>query len=252
MKKQHNSQPRLQITDLHVKRSATFTLEVPTLSIMPGRVTCIVGANGSGKTTLLETIIGLLRPQNGTIKIEGQRAVADAPLAKKQLGFIPDDDGWIIPELNAREYFALLQSIYQKSGSSVNHKRVDELAAHLMFTNQQEQLGALSHGNKKKVQIIAGLLHEPQLIIVDELRNGLDPIAIKQAETLLHDCKKQNAAILAATHDLWWAERFADDVVMIQNGRVVLQDTIRNIIKKSGSLEAAFMALYGENKGART
>lgn len=89
-------------------------------------------------------------------------------------------------------------------------------------------------------------MHRPKLIIVDELRNGLDPLAIKQAEELLKNEIRDGITVIAATHDLWWAERFADEVIMLRAGNVLLHEDIDKIIDRSGSLENRFMELYSQ------
>lgn len=235
----------LTINGLKVKRSSVFQLTIPFLNFIPGSVTCIVGANGSGKTTLVESIVGLIAPRKGVVKVSGYEAHLDIAEVKRAIGYIPDDDAWIIPELTANEYFELLITVHSgQTSKRLMLKRVKELADELLFTSLNQQLGNLSHGNKKKVQIIAALLHDPHFIIVDELRNGLDPIAIIRAENILKRKQMSGSAIIAATHDLWWAERFADEIVMIKRGHVVMNDYTKNIVARSGSLEASFMEQY--------
>lgn len=235
----------LTVNDLKVRRSTTFALSVPFLNFLPGTVTCVVGANGSGKTTLMESIVGLVPPSEGKVMVSGQEAHLEIAQVKRAIGYIPDDDTWIIPELTANEYFELLASVHAKGLARQRIMGVaHSLAEELMFDSFNQQLGSLSHGNKKKVQIIAGLMHDPHFIVVDELRNGLDPIAIIRAERILKLKQMSGSAIIAATHDLWWAERFADEIVMIRRGQIVLNDYTRTIVQKAGSLEARFMELY--------
>lgn len=245
MKKQARIKQVLTVRKLKIRRSSNFELSVANLVLRTNGVVCVVGANGSGKTTLLESVVGLLLPDSGEARIMGKRLSLEEPAAKTLLGYIPDDDGWIIAELTAREYFTLHRAIYRRAGVKADlEHNVEDLAEHLLFSNFDQPLGALSHGNKRKVQIIAGLMHDPALIVVDELRNGLDPIAIKRAEDLIKRKSRQGTAVLAATHDLWWAERFAEEVIMIKNGSVLLQEATSKIIKSAGSVENKFMELY--------
>lgn len=240
-----NKTPVLKIANLHVKRSRMFELKIPKLDIVGGRISCLAGANGSGKTTLLETITGLILPDKGKVRVGGLDPFQEPVAAKALIGFIPDDDGWIISELTADEYFRLLASIYKKAG--VKHDVYAEslvLAERLLFTGLDQQLGTLSHGNRKKIQIIAAMAHRPRLLVVDELRNGLDPVVIKRAEKLLTDYRLTKAAILAATHDLWWAERLSDDLLIINGGQIILQDRTSKVKADAGSVEAKFMELY--------
>lgn len=237
----------LEARDIKLRRSDAFALDISQFAIKKGEVVCVAGANGSGKTTLLDVLVKLLFPDSGTVSLLGKVFSEESIQDRVTLGFVPDDDAWIIPELTAREYFALLKSVYQRSG--VGHDMnawVTSLAQELLFTNFDQQMDSLSHGNKKKVQIIAALIHKPKVLVVDELRNGLDPIAIKKAESLLRKQAKNGVAILAATHDLWWAERFSDKVVMLRGGSIILEEATKKIVKQSGSVEARFMELFNE------
>ncbi len=237
----------LQINSLKIKRNDKFCLTIPFLNFLPGTLSCIVGSNGSGKTTLIESIVGLTAPQEGVVKVCGQEAHLEIAEVKRAIGFVPDDDTWLIPELTAREYFAVIASTHAKLTSITKINRsISELADKLMFDSFDQQLGSLSHGNKKKVQIIAGLMHDPFFIVVDELRNGLDPVAIKRAEEILKFKQMCGSSIIAATHDLWWAERFADEIIMIRRGHIVLNDMTSNVIQKYGSLENRFLDLYAQ------
>jgi ABC-2 type transport system ATP-binding protein len=236
--------PALHVEDLVVQRGP-FQLNVHGLKLAAGRLTCIAGANGSGKTTLLETITGLLPKVAGTVYIAGRSLGPDALQAKRLIGYVPDDDAWIIPELTAQEFFTLVATVYKPTGVPAALERSRKLAADLMFTGAGQQLGSLSHGNRKKVQLISALMHDPALLIVDELRNGLDPIVILRAENLLRSLTSKGMAVLAATHDLWWAERFSDDLIMLDSGSIVLQAPTKTVVKDAGSVEAKFLSLYG-------
>ncbi|MBI4034575.1 ABC transporter ATP-binding protein [Candidatus Saccharibacteria bacterium] len=235
----------LSIENLKVRRSRDFCLDITKLSLPAGRITCLVGANGSGKTTLMETITGLILPDEGRVSVAGLDPFSDDRAVKANLGFVPDDDGWIIAELTAREYFNLLIAIYGKAGLKADLKqRVEELTKKLLFNSFDQQLGSLSHGNRRKVQLVAGLFHQPRLVVIDELRNGLDPVAAKRAEDLLKEVVKTGSTILAATHDLWWAERLSDDLLVIKDGRIILQAKTEVVKSQAGSVEAKFMELY--------
>ncbi len=235
---------KLTIDELKVRRSQKFQLYIPYLRFLPGGMTCIVGANGSGKTTFMESLVGLIKPSSGVVDICGYDSSKESVEVKRLVGFIPDNEDWIIPELTAKEYFSLLISIYKTIDPKIANKRLEELAQDLLFDSFNQQLGDLSHGNKKKVQIIAGLIHDPFFIVVDELRNGLDPVAIDRAERLLRRKMYGGSCIIAATHDLYWAERLGQEIVMIARGSIVFNDYIENIIDRSGSLSNRFMEVY--------
>ncbi len=232
--------PTLSIEDLMVYRK-NFCLEVKKLHLRSGSVLCIAGPNGSGKSTLLNCVAGLLLPDEGTVSIIGEPMTKNLREIKAKIGFVPDDEDWFIRELTAREYLRLLGKIYSESVQGSVQARIAELSQKLYFSSFETPLDQLSHGNKKKVQLIAGLMHSPKLIVIDELRNGLDPLAIMAAEQILREETQRGACVIAATHDLWWAERVADEVLVLNNGKVCLHETTISISKQYGSLEKAFM-----------
>ncbi len=232
----------LVIENLTINRSKNFTLQVDNVRLQKGKVTCLVGANGSGKTTLIEAVVGLISAYSGRVRICGiESSFKTQKRINSIMGFIPDDDNWVIPELCADEFFVLLSDIY---GRGVD-KRINQLCDQLDFKNRRLQIGSLSHGNKKKLQIIAALAHQPKVLIVDELRNGLDPVAIIQVERLMKDFVNNQGSVLASTHDLWWAERFSDQTLMIHAGRLVYADDTANVLADHGSLENKFKQVYG-------
>jgi len=232
----------LQVKGLFVARSEDFCLKVPHLTVEPGEFLCITGPNGSGKSTFVECLCGLLSPSKGSVQL-GRTSLSRNVLATKAaLGYVPDDEDWFIKELSAREYFTLLKNIYWSAGVAFDmHARQSALASTLHFTAFDVPIQQLSHGNKKKVQIIAALMHKPNFIVVDEIRNGLDPLAIIATESLLRQEVDRGACVVAATHDLWWAERMADTVLMLVGGEVVMHKPIKAIRKKYRHLERAFM-----------
>jgi ABC-2 type transport system ATP-binding protein len=242
----------LKIEQILLRRSSQFCLDIRAIRVQGGSILCITGPNGSGKTTLIECLVGNLTKKTVTVTIDGQVVGHNIRNTKALVGYIPDDEYWFIKELCATEYFALLTSIYVKVGIPQQklQYRVQRFAATLRFTAFDQSLESLSHGNKKKVQIIAGLMHEPALIVVDELRNGLDPFAIVAAEEIIRMEAARGACVVAATHDLWWAERIANDTMLLIGGRVVLLKPTMDLLQEFGSLEKLFMQLLKRDEPA--
>lgn len=231
----------LTVKDLFVRRSSTFDLAIPNLHIKPKEILCVTGTNGSGKTTLLECMTGLLMAERGYIRLEGHDISHNVRFTKARIGYIPDDENWLIPQLCAKEYFELLQRIYTEAGVTTDMQiTCRRLTAALKFKDVFVQLGSLSHGNKKKVQIIAALMHQPSLVILDELRNGLDPFAIIAAEEIMQLEAARGATIVASTHDLWWAERIADTILLLEHGKPVIHANKNTLVRQYGSIEALF------------
>jgi ABC-2 type transport system ATP-binding protein len=235
------------VRNLKVYRSKDFSLELKALRLAPGEILGVTGPNGSGKTTLLECLTGLFTIAGGSILVGGKPLDPSLQSIKAKVGYIPDDDEWLLAGLSAQEYFELLTAVYTKAGIKTDMpSRVHRLSTTLQFSAFRQQLGSLSHGNKKKVQIIAGLMHAPPVVIVDELRNGLDPLAIIAAEQIIKEEAVRGAGIIAATHDLWWAERIANQVLFLKNGSVAANEPTTELIKRYGSLENFFLKTMKE------
>lgn len=227
-----------------------FKLHIDELSLRQGEIACLVGSNGCGKTTLLLTALGLL-PHTGSCSVLGVPFDGTDPAVKAHIGFIPDDPELLFAELTAREQWAVSASVirrYRKAADTEHLiSRSEQLAQTLLFTPPVQLAREYSHGMRKKTQIVQALLGSPEVLVVDELRNGLDPLASKQAEDLLRRECRRGAAVLAATHDLWWAERFADHIYVLHQGRIVAAGTSRQL-RKPGEpdLEAAFCRIIEE------
>ena len=245
----------LDVRDLSVSPGGEFVLSIPKLAIKSGHILCLAGPNGSGKTTLIEALAGLQGIVSGSVNLSGKNWL-DTNLrhTRAQLGYIPDDERWFIPELTAHEYLKLMAQVYADAKScdkSTIINRSRELGQALYFKQFDQPLLTLSHGNKKKVQIIAGLMHQPDVILVDEIRNGLDPLAIIAVEEILRIEAKRGAIIIAASHDLWWSQRLATDIVLLMEGRLIVQATTKSLIAKHGSIESLFLETMKQSLGAK-
>jgi ABC-2 type transport system ATP-binding protein len=238
--------PTLWLKDVVTIRGS-FVLDVPELRVRAGEVACVVGPNGGGKTTLLLTVLGLL-PHRGQCMVSDKLFDGTQSAIKSQIGFIPDDPEILFEELTAQEQWGMTATVLARTAPTATVDALlyhaNELATALSFAPPAQIAKNYSHGMRKKTQMVNALLGRPPVIVIDELRNGLDPIAIKQSEDLIRQEKARGAAILAATHDLWWAERFADYIYVIDKGSIVAQGTLQEILAKGEkSLEDAFFRI---------
>jgi ABC-type multidrug transport system ATPase subunit len=241
-----DKEPAIHCQDLQISRGA-FVLGPVTLGFPAGSLTCIVGPNGSGKTTLLEGVVGLLRPSAGKVVVLGSSVTGRPPQILRNVGYIPDLDDGVIPELTATEFWRLHAIAHSRvRGSYANMmQRADALAETLDFQAPPSRMWAYSHGMTKKTQLVAGLLHDPAIAIFDEPRSGLDPIAIERFDQLTSSLLARGATVLIATHDLRFADRLAQRVVVLAHGQVLFQGPRHDICGPDGDFVQAFFKLIG-------
>jgi ABC-2 type transport system ATP-binding protein len=210
-------------SDLTVRYDA-FTLGPVSFELRAGEVFCLVGPNGSGKTTLLNALLGLVPVAGGHASLRGRPAAGRPPDVLRHIGFVSDDGAELVPELTAQELWELHAWAHARAGGprvdvSLAHAR--RLAARLDFAIPSSSISAHSHGMRKKTQVVAALLHEPDLLVLDEPHDGLDPIAIRRLDDLVAELARSGRTVLLATHDLHFAGRLADRVGVLYQGRLL-------------------------------
>jgi ABC-2 type transport system ATP-binding protein len=193
----------------------------------------LVGANGAGKTTFLELLAGRLRPAAGTVRF-ATAALQGAPGASASVGFVPDDDAETIPELTGAELWRLHAELAvgrssERPRSAGDGRAVDgcldvafELASSLELGRDvwDRRIGSMSHGQRKKTQLIAVMLRRPALLLLDEPQNGLDPPGLLALGGLLRDATWLQLALISS-HDLGWIGEVAQRVLQVHDGQVV-------------------------------
>jgi ABC-2 type transport system ATP-binding protein len=203
-----------------------FRLGPVHLEVHPGTVTCLLGSNGSGKTTLIELALGLLVPGAGSISVAGGPAGARGRTFMGAVGYVADDPTAVIDELTAAEYWSLCAALAARTGiapaARETRARAAALGEQLGLAVDAQPITTFSHGMRTKLQLVAALAHRPRLLVLDEVHNGLDPLAMDIADGLVADACRAGCGVLAATHDLRWAEEIADAVVVLDRGSVVL------------------------------
>ncbi|MBN8424084.1 ABC transporter ATP-binding protein [Microbacterium esteraromaticum] len=204
---------RRSFGSVHAVSDATFRAE-------PGRVTGLVGPNGAGKTTLLLMLASLLAPDAGSIRIGDVDPVADPAAARRMLGWMPDALGaW--PSLTARESIVTTARLHDMSPADAA-ARADELL-HVVGLAELAASPArvLSRGQKQKLGLARALVHEPQVLLLDEPASGLDPEARVHLRVMLRDLAAQGKTVLISSHVLSELEEVVDDVVFMVAGAMV-------------------------------
>ena len=231
---------------------ATFTLGPVDLDVHAGEILCVVGPNGAGKTTLLRAASGLLPLASGEVRLGGESVAGRPPRVLRRIGWVPDEEDDILGDLTCTELWELHAYAHARVDGSFEPlvARARELAERLDFVPPRTLVASFSHGMKKKAQIVAGLMHEPDFVIFDEPRNGLDPIAIDRLERLVDELRASGRAIVIATHDLHYAQRVADRVAVLRGGQVAALGTPDALADGAGGLPEAFLRLVEPQDGS--
>jgi sodium transport system ATP-binding protein len=211
-----------------------------------GVVTGLLGPNGAGKTTSLRMVYGLMKPDSGSISIDGCDVLADPIAAQRHLGVLSDQSG-LYPRLTSREhirYFGELQGV----PAAELEKRMDSLIDILDLKSiADRRAGGFSHGERAKVALARALVHNPQNIILDEPTNGLDVMSTRAVRDVIRHLKAENRCVVFSSHVMQEVSALCDRIVVIAAGRVVAEGTADDLIALSGktTLEDAFVELVG-------
>ena len=181
-----------------------------------GRMTGFVGGNGAGKTTTMRVILGVLSPNEGTVHLNGAPVTAED---RTGFGYMPEERG-LYPKMKVGEQIAYLGRLHGMPANAAKAS-ADSLLDRLGLAERANDLvEALSLGNQQRAQIAAALVHEPELLVLDEPFSGLDPIAVEVVQGVLKDYADRGAPVLFSSHQLDIVERLCDDLVVIADGEI--------------------------------
>ena len=219
------------------------------LTVHGGEFYALVGPNGAGKTTTLRMVVGLLRADAGSITIDGIDALAD-PVAAKQITAWLSDEPMIYDRLTPFEYLEFVAGLWGID-RSVAEARARELIGWLgLKPHAHERCGGFSRGMKQKVALAGALVHDPRLIILDEPLSGLDAGTARQVKNVLRERVAAGGTVIMTTHTLEVAERMADRIGILSQGRLIAEGTLDELRRRTGkaanSLEDTFLMLVAE------
>lgn len=200
------------------------------LKVKSGEIFGFIGPNGAGKSTTIRTLLGLIHPSSGSAKIFGRDVTKFGPEINEEIGYLPSEV-FYYDDMKVIDLLRYSGGFYKVSEEKIE-KRIHELAT-LLDLDLKKKIDDLSYGNKKKVGIIQGLLHEPKLIILDEPTGGLDPLMQQKFFDLLREENKRGATILFSSHILSEVQKMCDRVAIIKGGRIIKIENIENLVKNS-------------------
>ncbi len=215
-----------------------------------GQITGLLGPNGAGKTTTLRMLYTLLKPDSGSMRVDGIDPETEPLKVKRALGVVPDSRG-LYDRLTAREnirYFGRLQGIERQELNRRIDKLVDVLDMDEIIDRRTE---GFSQGQRVKVAIARALIHDPRTVLLDEPSNGLDVMTTRALRTFLRRLKSEGRCVVLSTHIMQEVAALCDRIVIIAHGRIAAEGTADELLRRSGeaNLEDAFVKLIGTDEG---
>ncbi len=213
------------MTDLHRSFGAVHALAGVSFQVRPGSLHGFVGANGAGKTTTMRIVVGIDRADTGTVRVHGEPVTA---AQRARIGYLPEERG-LYPDMRVRDQVVFLARLHGMDASTAA-TRSDALLERLGLTARaQDPTTELSLGNQQRVQLAAALVHEPDLLVLDEPFSGLDPVAADVMAELLLEQADRGVPVLFSSHQLELVERLCDHVTIIADGRIVADGGIEEL-----------------------
>lgn len=223
------------------------------LTVRRGEFYALLGPNGAGKTTTLRMVAGLLRPEAGTISICGIDALAQPVDAKQIMAWVPDEP-LIYDKLNPMEYLEFVAGLWGMDGKHAETSARNLISTLGLDRQVTTRCQGLSKGMRQKVALAGALIHDPELIILDEPLTGLDAGSARQVKSVLKDRVAAGATVIMTTHILEVAERMAERIGVIANGHLIAEGTLDELRQKAGqdgtNLEEIFLSLVAEESAA--
>lgn len=215
----------VEVSHLAKRFGETQAVADVSFAVQPGEIFGLLGPNGAGKTTTIRMMLDIFKPDAGTVRVfEGALDLAK----KRRIGYMPEDRG-LYKDLKLEPtlvYLATLKGMDEK----VAQKRLGPWLERLdLAEHRLKKVQELSRGMQQKAQIIATLLHDPDLIVVDEPFAGLDPVSARLAKQILEEQRQAGRSILMSTHQMYQVEALCDRIVLIDRGRTVLYGPVREI-----------------------
>jgi len=235
-----NGHPTVSIHNI-TKRFGEFTaVSELSLAVYPGRIYGLLGPNGAGKTTTIRMIVNIMAPDSGRIEVFGRQIT---PLLQDRIGYLPEERG-LYKKMKVGDqikFFAALKNVEAKEAD----RRVVRWLSRLKLAEwKNRKAGELSKGMQQKVQFINSIVHEPDLLILDEPFSGLDPVNLELLKDVILELKSSGKTIIFSTHQMEIAERICDDICLINGSRKVLEGSIREV-KRGFGRHAVALRLQG-------
>lgn len=221
----------IDIQQLSKRYDQTTVVNQLTLSVKPGRCFGLLGPNGAGKTTTIRMLLGMTKPDSGSISILGHAVPAEAHIARQRIGVVPQLDN-LDPDFTVEENLRVYASFFGIAGPALAD-RIDWLLDFAELGHKRKaKIGALSGGMQRRLTIARALVNDPELVVLDEPTTGLDPQVRHLIWSRLRELQRQGKTLLLTTHYMEEAERLCDELAIIDNGELITQGSPRQLMQQ--------------------
>jgi len=215
----------LEVNEIEKQFQSKKAVDRVSFSLSYGQILGLLGPNGAGKTTTIRMILNIIVPDRGEIKVFGEKFNEQF---KDRIAYLPEERG-LYRKMRLLDVILYLVELKGITRSKIRHKALEYLEKFGLLGYKKRRIEELSKGMAQKAQFIATILHSPELIILDEPFSGLDPLNIELVKDLMLEMKQQQKAIIFSTHLMDYAEKICDRIVMINNGKKVLDGTLKEV-----------------------
>ncbi len=243
----HNTQA-ISINGVTKRFGSKTAVDQLTLEVPVGEIFAFLGPNGAGKTTTIKMVVGLLSADSGTLAVCGHTVKSDGLQARARMAYVPDQP-YLYDKLTGREFLAFVRQMYRVPVELAN-TRIGAMTERLGMSGFLDRLcETYSHGMKQKIVLAGALLHDPDVLIVDEPMVGLDPRTARVVKDLFLERSESGKTVFMSTHTLSVAEAVAHRIGIIHNGRLIALGSVnevRGMAEDAGNLEEVFLHLTAD------
>ncbi len=218
----------LEVSELKKNFGSLVAVNGVSLRAGKGETVGLLGPNGAGKTTTVSMIAGLVRPDSGSVEIDGRRLAGDTDPNKRRIGLVPQDLA-LFDELTAEANLRLFAALYDLDGAAARRAIGETLELVGLADRAHDRVKNYSGGMKRRLNLASALLHDPQILLLDEPTVGVDPQSRNAIFDNLEVLKSRGKTLLYTTHYMEEAERLCDRVIIIDHGKVVANDTLQGL-----------------------
>ncbi len=227
----------LEVKNVRKKFAEVVAVDDVSFNLQKGKILGLLGKNGAGKSTIFRIILGILEADNGQVLIDGKKySIKDS----KKIGFLPEE-GSLSQELTVYEQLCFYGSLKGMSNEEVLESLSKWLVKFDIVEYMNRKIKELSKGNRQRIQFIVSILHNPDLIILDEPFSGLDPLGVEMFKEILLELKREGKAIIFSSHRMEHVEMFCDDILLIDKGKTLCYGDLLDIKKNYSKQKVIYM-----------